>query len=230
VFVYRLTVPIDDFDGLIPLGHWLTDPAPQRTARTGWVLTAVLALTDAADQVGWRGDVRHLPMVGVLSTSYQTTPYLVVEQDDDGATFIITQAEPDWIDQTTSNAHVTARTVGSCEPTPQDRETGTQGQQRHHRHRTALLTRPSCPLPSTVRHPGLGADPQCLRLSRQMFVPGFVAQPRHDPGGSSASHSQLQKPSSARSTASKQRFSSMTASSATASALSPAKILRAAAR
>jgi hypothetical protein len=120
VFVYRLTMPIDDFDGLIPLGHWLTDPAPQRTARTAWVLAAVLALVDASDQVGWRGDMRHLPMVGVLPTSHQTTPYLVVKQDDDGATFIITQAEPDWIDHTTSSAHLTARTIGSWEPAHPD--------------------------------------------------------------------------------------------------------------
>ena len=33
--------------------------------------------------------MRHLPSVGVMLTPPGTTPYLVVKQDDDGATFII---------------------------------------------------------------------------------------------------------------------------------------------
>jgi hypothetical protein len=75
VFVHRLTVPIDDFDGLAPLNHWLAELSPRLTV---WAMTALLALAEAAGEVGWRGDMRHLPMVGVLPTSYQTTPCLIV--------------------------------------------------------------------------------------------------------------------------------------------------------
>jgi hypothetical protein len=70
MFVYRLPVPIDDFDGLTPLHQWLSTPPPQRDARTAWALAALLALADAADQVGWHGDLRHLPLVGVLPTAH----------------------------------------------------------------------------------------------------------------------------------------------------------------
>jgi len=73
MFAYRLTDPIDLFDGLTPLNDWLTRQHPSRTA---WALQAVLALTDAAADVGWRGDMRHLPMVGALPTPSRTTPYL----------------------------------------------------------------------------------------------------------------------------------------------------------
>jgi hypothetical protein len=117
MLVYRLTEPIDDFDGLTPLHRWLADDAPQRTA---WVLAAVLALADATRSVGWRGDMRHLPMVGVLPTSPQTTPYLVVKQDDNGATFIITEAEPDWIDQSAASINVTTHAIGAWQPHPGD--------------------------------------------------------------------------------------------------------------
>ena len=117
MFVHRLTVPIDDFDGLCPLTHWLAAASPRRTVRA---ITALLALADAAADVGWRGDMRHLPMVGVLPTSYQTTPYLVIKQDDNGATFIITDVPADAIDQTTVSVEVTTRTIGSWEPTAPD--------------------------------------------------------------------------------------------------------------
>lgn len=40
---YRLSEPIDDFDGLIPLHEWL-DGSPSRLA---WALQAVLALAEA---------------------------------------------------------------------------------------------------------------------------------------------------------------------------------------
>jgi hypothetical protein len=86
MFVYRLTEPIDLFDGLTPLNDWLTRQHPSRTA---WALQAVLALTDAAADVGWRGDMRHLPMVGALPTPSRTTPYLAIKQDNNGDTFLI---------------------------------------------------------------------------------------------------------------------------------------------
>jgi hypothetical protein len=90
MFVHHLTEPVDVFDGLTPLPHWLRH-ASDYEAR--WALQAVLALADAASEVGWRGDMRHLPSVGVLLTPPDTTPYLLVKQDDNGATFLITAAE-----------------------------------------------------------------------------------------------------------------------------------------
>jgi hypothetical protein len=122
VFVYRLTVPIDDFDGLITLGRWFAGPTPQRISRTAWTLRALLALADAADQVAWNGDMRHLPLIGVLPTSYQTTPYLVIKQDNNGDTFLVTEAEPDWIDQPAARVEVPHRTIGAWEPAPTDIE------------------------------------------------------------------------------------------------------------
>ncbi len=77
MLVYRLAEPIDLFDGLTPLNDWLTRQHPSRTA---WALQAVLALTDAAADDGWRGDMRHLPMVGALPTPRRTTSYLAIKQ------------------------------------------------------------------------------------------------------------------------------------------------------
>ena len=42
--VYRLSEPIDDFDGLTPLNEWLDGDAD----RLAWALRAVLALTETA--------------------------------------------------------------------------------------------------------------------------------------------------------------------------------------
>ena len=72
--VYRLSEPIDDFDGLTPLNEWLDGDAD----RLAWALRAVLALTEAALTVGWKGDMRHLPMVGHLPTSPFVTRYLTL--------------------------------------------------------------------------------------------------------------------------------------------------------
>jgi hypothetical protein len=91
MFVYRLPEPIDAFDGLTPLHECL---ASQHPGRAAWALQAVLALADAASEVGWDGDMRHLPMVGGLPTPGHTTPYLMVKQDNNGDTFVIT-TEPD---------------------------------------------------------------------------------------------------------------------------------------
>jgi len=115
VFVYRLTEPIDFFDGLTPLNRWLADTAGCPT-RTSWALAAVLALRDAAADVSWQEDMRHLPMVGALPTQPQTTPYLLVKQDNNGDTFIITDAEPHQIDQPAAHTHVTTRDIGSWTP------------------------------------------------------------------------------------------------------------------
>ncbi len=88
--VYRLSEPIDDFDGLIPLHEWLGGNAE----RLAWALQAVLALAEAAPVVGWKGDMRHLPMAGHLPTSPFVTRYLLVKQDNNGDTFLICEADP----------------------------------------------------------------------------------------------------------------------------------------
>jgi hypothetical protein len=47
-------------------------------------LRSVLALAEAAPTVGWKGDMRHLPLVGHLPTRY-----LVAKQDNNGDMFLI---------------------------------------------------------------------------------------------------------------------------------------------
>ena len=66
MFACRLAVPIDEFDDLTPLPGWLRDCSPESVA---WQLRTALALADAAVQVGWRGDMRHLPSVGHTGAS-----------------------------------------------------------------------------------------------------------------------------------------------------------------
>jgi hypothetical protein len=85
VFILKLDEPIDIFDGLIPLHDWIDGDAE----RMAWSLRAVLALAAAAPEVGWQGDMRHLPMVGHLPT----TPYLVVKQDNNGDTFLVSSSD-----------------------------------------------------------------------------------------------------------------------------------------
>jgi hypothetical protein len=58
MFVYALSTPIDFFGGLAALPQWI---ASTRDEQAAWALRAVIALVDAADQVGWDGDMRHLP-------------------------------------------------------------------------------------------------------------------------------------------------------------------------
>jgi hypothetical protein len=113
VYVYRLTEPIDTFDGLTPLRRWLAAATPSQTS---WALTAVLALTDAAADVDWQGDMRHLPLVGALPTRPHTTPYLVIKQDNNGDTFLVTDAAPGQIGDTAAHTHVPARQIGAWEP------------------------------------------------------------------------------------------------------------------
>jgi len=85
-----LSEPIDDFDGLTPLNEWLDGDAE----RLAWALRAVLALAKAAPTVGWRGDMRHLPLIGHLPTSPFVTRYLVAKQDNNGDAFLISEAGP----------------------------------------------------------------------------------------------------------------------------------------
>jgi len=63
-----------------PLHEWLDGDAE----RLAWALRSVLALAEAAPTVGWKGDMRHLPLVGHLPTRY-----LVAKQDNNGDMFLI---------------------------------------------------------------------------------------------------------------------------------------------
>ena len=117
MFVYQLSEPIDSFDGLVPLNDWLAGRHPNRTA---WALQAVLALADA-DALHWRGDMRHLPMVGGLPTVGCTTPYLVVKQENNGDTFLITPTDNiRWLDEQALVTHVPTRNIGAWAPDETD--------------------------------------------------------------------------------------------------------------
>ena len=91
MIVYRLTVPIDDFEDFVPVTDWFCGGSPQDVA---WILTAVLALQDA--ELGWDGEMRHLPSVGVPTDGTATEPYLIVKQDNNGATFVISANPLSW--------------------------------------------------------------------------------------------------------------------------------------
>jgi hypothetical protein len=111
MFVYALTEPIDLFDGLTPLPEWI---AQEPTPRTRWALQAILALNDAATAVRWSGDMRHLPSVGVALNPPGTNPYLVVKQDNNGTTFVVTDiALPLPADEVEHRTHVQARPFGA---------------------------------------------------------------------------------------------------------------------
>jgi hypothetical protein len=119
VFVYALTQPVDDFDALTPLPDWISaDPA----ARTSWALQAILALADVATQVRWDGGMRHLPSVGAVLAPPDSIPYLVVKQDNNGTTFVISGIELPWpADTINATAHTRPRPIGSwTHPTSQD--------------------------------------------------------------------------------------------------------------
>lgn len=117
MFAYRLSEPIDFFNGLIPLNRWLQTATPTDTA---WAITAILTLADAADTVSWDGDMRHLPLVGALPTRPASTPYLVIKQDNNGDTFIVTDAGPDWIGPIARQTQPLERLIGAGEPEPDD--------------------------------------------------------------------------------------------------------------
>jgi hypothetical protein len=145
MFVYALTQPIDDFDALTPLPDWIAaDPA----ARTRWALQAVLALTDTANQLSWDGDMRHLPSVGAVLAPPDAIPYLVVKQDNNGATFVISGIELPWPNSTIDGtARTPARPIGRLDPRHQPgHPAGPRASRLSHRwrlRRTALLTGPA---------------------------------------------------------------------------------------
>src|SRR5260370_2149793 len=88
--VYRLSEPIDDFDGLTPLNEWLDGDAD----RLAWALRAVLALAQAAPTVRWRGDMRHLPPIGHLPTNPLLPRHLASQHDNNGNNYLINPAQP----------------------------------------------------------------------------------------------------------------------------------------
>jgi hypothetical protein len=117
--VYTLTEPVDDFDALTPLPDWITaDPV----ARTHWALQAVLALADVADYVRWDGEMRHLPSVGAVLAPPESHPYLVVKQDNNGTTFMISDIEiPGLAGVIAHTAHAIRRPIGAwTHPTSHD--------------------------------------------------------------------------------------------------------------
>jgi hypothetical protein len=117
VIVYRLTVPIDEFDDFVPVTDWIRDGSPQETA---WILTAVLALQDAG--LGWDGEMRHLPSVGVPTDGTIPEPYLIVKQDNNGATFVVSANHLSWAEAGCTRAEdVRPRRIGaSTHPTAED--------------------------------------------------------------------------------------------------------------
>lgn len=119
MLIYRLTEPIDIFDGLTPLPQWLADASPHATR---WAIQAILALADAGPAIGWDGDMRHLPSAGALPTPPAAAPFLVVKQDNNGDTFIITDTEAASIAADAAAClHVPARRIGAwTHPTTDD--------------------------------------------------------------------------------------------------------------
>lgn len=92
--------------------------------RTRWALQAILALNDAAAAVRWSGERRHIPTVGVTLNPPGTNPYLVVNQDNNGTTFVIASAELALpADEVEHRAHAPARLIGAwIHPTSADFE------------------------------------------------------------------------------------------------------------
>jgi hypothetical protein len=115
MFVYALTQPIDFFDGLVPLPRWIADDPHDNTA---WALRATLALADAAAEVRWRGDLRHLPSVGALPTPDTAELFMVFKQDTGGTCFVVSQTPIDWLlEYCDQHAEVRSRDIGAWQHT-----------------------------------------------------------------------------------------------------------------
>ncbi|GAA3247476.1 hypothetical protein GCM10010532_092570 [Dactylosporangium siamense] len=119
MIVYVLTEPVDDFTALTPLPDWISaDPVPH----THWALQAILALADAADYVHWDGDMRHLPSGGAVIAPPDTHPYLVIKRDNNGTTFVVSDAEiPGLTDTVERSTRTERRPIGTwTHPTSRD--------------------------------------------------------------------------------------------------------------
>ncbi|MDG4773520.1 hypothetical protein [Solwaraspora sp. WMMD792] len=111
MFIYRLTEPIDVFDGLTPLPDWLNGASPHATQ---WALQAVLALADAAPDIGWHG--RHAPPALRRRHPGPARRHRLPgrQQDDNGTTFIVTASDTTWLDShAAASAHVDPRAIGT---------------------------------------------------------------------------------------------------------------------
>jgi hypothetical protein len=66
--------------------------------------------------------MRDLPMVGCLPTPPDVTPYLVVKQDNNGETFVVTTTSMHSlvVDENTVVAEITPRRIGASFPTDPD--------------------------------------------------------------------------------------------------------------
>lgn len=98
---------IDSFDGMTPLHDFVALPsfAAQDFAthygamdaldlaltRVQWARQALAALSLAATDVSWEGDFRHEPYVGTLPLTQRDGWYLVVKQDNNGDSFIVSR-------------------------------------------------------------------------------------------------------------------------------------------
>jgi hypothetical protein len=107
MFVYRLTEPVDEFDGLTPLPVWLGGASPQgrpvgASGGAGFGRRGTpgrLAWRHAASAVGW-WSAHHI--------GHDSVPGR--QADDNGATSVVTAAEaPLWM-----TADVTASTRVAC--------------------------------------------------------------------------------------------------------------------
>ncbi|MFB9178586.1 hypothetical protein ACFFX1_10640 [Dactylosporangium sucinum] len=85
-------------------------------------MQAVLALADVADYVRWDGEMRHLPSVGAILAPPESHPYLVVKQDNNGTTFVISDIEiPGLTGVIAHTAHAIRRPIGGwTHPTSHD--------------------------------------------------------------------------------------------------------------
>lgn len=104
-FYVHTTGPMDVFDGLHSLSSWVAyaeekhqdiseefnNLAAVRRSRTSWALQALFALQDAGTY--WEGDCPGGPLVGVLPSpeGFETSPYLVVKQSNNGTTFLVSE-------------------------------------------------------------------------------------------------------------------------------------------
>lgn len=105
---YVQQVPaVDFFEGMVPVSQYLCLP-PDTTinkpwdldyviehakARLEWTENAMKALEHVSRTVpwGWEGDFRHEPYVGALPWSGGSHPYLVVKQDNNGDSYLVSQ-------------------------------------------------------------------------------------------------------------------------------------------
>ncbi|MGW6202071.1 hypothetical protein ACWF9B_00220 [Streptomyces sp. NPDC055089] len=105
---YVQQVPaVDYFEGMVPVSQYLSLPTDttinepwdldhvieHAKARLEWTENAMKALKYVSRTVrwGWEGDFRHEPYVGALPWSGGGHPYLVVKQDNNGDSYLISQ-------------------------------------------------------------------------------------------------------------------------------------------